>query len=132
MNQSAAQQAASGVSDLNTSFHSDKSDKTDFAERLGLMNKRYQAVTSDVSERLKRLDMLELRWEDYEKCVNNLVHWFDDQEGKIKKFHKIGHDVSVQQALKECTVSRLQLCVDSAMEFTFVFELVVIIYMIPV
>ena len=42
------------------------SDKAEFAEHLGQMNKRYQSVSSDVVDRLKNLERLELRWQEYE------------------------------------------------------------------
>ena len=82
------------------------SDKVEFAERLGQMNKRYQRVSSDVIDRLKNLEMLELRWQEYEKNVTSLMNWFNDQDGKVAKYNRIGHEASIEQALKDCKVSR--------------------------
>ncbi|XP_023932384.1 nesprin-1-like [Lingula anatina] len=82
--------------------HGHQAEKTDFAEKLGQMNRRWQAAASDVAERLKTLEMLQVRWEEYEKCVKGLMEWFDDQENKIKKYHRIGHEISIRQTLKDC------------------------------
>lgn len=110
VNQSAAQQST--LNDLEPTStpslaSSAQSERTDFAERLGQMNKRYLGVSSDVDDRLKRLEMQQLKWEQYEKGVNNLVNWFTNQEGAVKKFQLIGHQASVEQALKDCKVSTL-------------------------
>ncbi len=59
---------------------------------------------SEVAERLKQLEMQQLRWEEFEKDVNALNHWFSDQTARLDKFHRIGHEVSVQHALDECKV----------------------------
>jgi hypothetical protein len=79
-------------------------EKTEFDERLGQMNKRYQACSSDVLERLKNLEMLEIRWQEFEKMYNNFVNWFSDQQGKVDKYGKLGHEASMQQMIKDCQV----------------------------
>ena len=45
-----------------------------------------------------------MKWEEYEKGVNSLMSWFTDTESKIKKYRKIGHEVSVERAMKDCKV----------------------------
>ena len=97
VNQSAMQTSSSKESDDAT-----QSDRMEFAERLGNMNKRYQSVTSDVTERLKNLELLLLKWEEYEKGVNTLISWFQDQEAKVKRCNKVGHEVTVRQGLRDC------------------------------
>ena len=92
-------QASTHISQL------DLSDKTDYAEELGQMNKHFQAIAMDVADRLRNLEMMELKWQEYDKGVTALLDWFADQEKRIAKFKKIGPEVSVQQNLKECNVS---------------------------
>ena len=53
--------------------NSAQSERTDFAERLGQMNKRYLGVSSDVDDRLKQLEMQQLKWEEYEKDRKSVV-----------------------------------------------------------
>lgn len=84
-------------------------ERTDFAERLGQMNKRYLSVSSDVDDRLKRLEMQQMKWEEYEKSVNHLINWFDNQESAVQKFQHPGHEASVEQAIKDCKVIEGQL-----------------------
>ena len=61
-------------------------------------------LCSDVAERLKQLELLQIKWEEYEKEVNALNNWFSDQSARVDKFHQIGHEISVQHALNECKV----------------------------
>ncbi len=67
---------------------------------------------SDVAERLKQLELLQIKWEEFEKDVNALNNWFRDQTARLDKFHNIGHDVSVQHAITECKVRPLN-CLES-------------------
>ena len=57
--------------------------------------------------------MLQIKWEEYEKDVNALNNWFSDQSARLDKFHRIGHEVSVQHALNECKVKSRYDCSSS-------------------
>lgn len=84
---------------------SERSDKTDFAEKLGSLNQRWQSLNNQVHERLKNLELLLKNWQDYEKTVKDLLRWYEQQEARIKRYDgKIGHEIGVQHALKDCQV----------------------------
>ena len=97
VNQSAAQPMY-GEPDLH------QKEQFEFAEKLGVVNQRYQSVSSSVAEHLKQLELEQVKWEQYEHDVNALNNWFTDQEAKVEKYHHIGHEITVQHALKESKV----------------------------
>uniref|UniRef100_A0A671Q6F1 Nesprin-1-like n=1 Tax=Sinocyclocheilus anshuiensis TaxID=1608454 RepID=A0A671Q6F1_9TELE len=79
-----------------------RSDKTDFAERLGAMNRRWQILQGLVTEKIQVLEgLLESRLE-YENVVQTLKTWFSVQEERLKKKHRIEDVSSAQNALKDC------------------------------
>jgi len=82
-------------------------DRADFAERLGDVNRRYQAVASDVSERLKHLNLLQLQWTDYEAEVSSLTAWLAEQHDRLASIVHLQHHATVQQAVRECHVCLL-------------------------
>lgn len=100
MNQSSLQ---TGTQDQESSTYM-SSDKTEFAERLGTLNKRWQGLSHDVNEQLRTFEMLQKKWEEYESSLSRLQDWFQEQEDKVKQYRLIGHEVSVKQTLKECKV----------------------------
>lgn len=78
--------------------------RADLAEVLGDANRRYQVIASDVSERLKQLNSLQLLWNDYESHVDCLTRWFAKQDewlGGLTRLHDRG---AVQHASMECRV----------------------------
>ncbi|XP_043075052.1 nesprin-1 isoform X1 [Puntigrus tetrazona] len=79
-----------------------RSDKTDFAERLGAMNRRWQILQGLVTEKIQVLEGLLESWLDYENVVQTLKTWFSVQEEKLKKNHRIEDVSSAQNALKDC------------------------------
>jgi len=79
-------------------------DHSDFAEELGNMNHRYQAVASDVSERLKQLNSLQLQWLEYESQVDQLNIWFAKQDTRLAGFVQLQSHATVQQAIREFNV----------------------------
>jgi len=79
-------------------------DKTEFAERLGGLNKRWEVLSQDVSGRLKTLEMLHSKWAEYDRALSRIQEWFRDQEDKVKKYRLIGHEVSIRQTIKDCKV----------------------------
>ncbi|KTG06491.1 hypothetical protein cypCar_00011069 [Cyprinus carpio] len=79
-----------------------RSDKTDFAERLGAMNRRWQILQGLVTEKIQVLEGLLERWLEYENVVQTLKTWFSVQEEKLKKKHRIEDVSSAQNALKDC------------------------------
>ncbi|KPP77537.1 nesprin-1-like, partial [Scleropages formosus] len=81
---------------------SKRSDKTDFAERLGAMNRRWQILQGLISEKTQLLEGLLESWMEYENSLQNLKTWFDVQEDKLKKKQQIEDLASVQNALKDC------------------------------
>ena len=82
-----------------------RGDKTDFAEKLGMMNKRWQGITTRVREEIKNLDGLWKDWKDYEKAVADMLEWFDAQENRCRKYDgKVGHETNVQFGVKSCQV----------------------------
>ena len=88
------------------SDHDDRlhGDKIEYAERLGQMNKRYQMLATDVIDRQKKLEALELQWEEYERGLNNMYSWFEDMGARVEKYSRLGHEMSVRTALKDSQV----------------------------
>ncbi|XP_009867463.1 PREDICTED: nesprin-1, partial [Apaloderma vittatum] len=81
---------------------SKRSDKTDFAEQLGAMNRRWQILQGAITEKIQQLESLQESWLEYENNVQCLKIWFETQEKKLKQQQKIGDQASVQNALKDC------------------------------
>uniref|UniRef100_A0A8C7M5B3 Spectrin repeat containing nuclear envelope protein 1 n=1 Tax=Oncorhynchus kisutch TaxID=8019 RepID=A0A8C7M5B3_ONCKI len=79
-----------------------RSDKTDFAERLGAMNRRWQILQGLIIEKIQLLEGLLERWMEHENGVQALKTWLTLQEDKLKKRHRIDDVASVQNALKDC------------------------------
>uniref|UniRef100_A0A8C1K642 Spectrin repeat containing, nuclear envelope 1a n=1 Tax=Cyprinus carpio TaxID=7962 RepID=A0A8C1K642_CYPCA len=79
-----------------------RSDKTDFAERLGAMNRRWQILQGLVTEKIQVLEGLLESWLEYENVVQTLKTWFSVQEERLKKKHRIEDVSSAQNALKDC------------------------------
>ena len=91
---------------MSQDLESKREDKTDFAERLGAMNQRWQTLNVAVAEEVKRLDSLKLDWLEWERQIKELAGWFEKQEAKLRKLEgKVGHETSVDQAVKMCQVS---------------------------
>ncbi|KAK3090167.1 hypothetical protein FSP39_009684 [Pinctada imbricata] len=78
------------------------SDQTDFAERLGHLNKRWQGLDHDVKQTLKNLETLHNKWQEYERALGRVQEWFIEQEDKVARYHLIGHEVSVKQTIRDC------------------------------
>ncbi|XP_048456777.1 nesprin-1-like isoform X2 [Rhincodon typus] len=81
---------------------SKRSDKTDFAERLGVMNRRWQLLQGHITEQIGSLEGSVESWTEYENNVQCLKDWFESQEDKLKKWHSISDLASVHSALKDC------------------------------
>uniref|UniRef100_A0A4W5PDW6 Spectrin repeat containing, nuclear envelope 1b n=1 Tax=Hucho hucho TaxID=62062 RepID=A0A4W5PDW6_9TELE len=81
---------------------SKRSDKTDFAERLGVMNRRWQLLQGLITERVQFLETLLEDWLDYENNIQGLKTWLLTQEERLKGKHRIEDLTSVQNALKDC------------------------------
>ncbi|EPY80656.1 nesprin-1, partial [Camelus ferus] len=81
---------------------SKRSDKTDFAEQLGAMNKSWQILQGLVTEKIQLLEGLLESWSEYENNVQCLKTWFETQEKRLKQQHRIGDQASVQNAMKDC------------------------------
>ncbi|XP_039707258.1 nesprin-1 isoform X7 [Pteropus medius] len=81
---------------------SKRSDKTDFAEQLGAMNKSWQILQSLVAEKIQLLEGLLESWSEYENNVQCMKTWFEIQEKRLKQQHRIGDQASVQNAMKDC------------------------------
>ncbi|XP_074043952.1 nesprin-1 isoform X5 [Macrotis lagotis] len=81
---------------------SKRSDKTDFAEQLGAMNRHWQILQSLVTEKIQMLEGLLESWTEFENNVQSLKIWFETQEKKLKQQHIIGDQASVQNAMKDC------------------------------
>ncbi|XP_060722109.1 nesprin-1 isoform X2 [Tachysurus vachellii] len=79
-----------------------RSDKTDFAERLGAMNRRWQILQGLISEKITLLESLLESWLEYESGVQSLKTWISIQEEKLKKKPRIEDVASVQNLLKDC------------------------------
>ncbi|XP_067337447.1 nesprin-1 isoform X16 [Channa argus] len=79
-----------------------RSDKTDFAEKLGAMNRRWQILQGLITEKIQLLEGLLEGWSEHENGVQALKTWFKLQEEKLKKRHRIEDVASVQNALKDC------------------------------
>jgi len=80
------------------------SSRADLAEELGDMNRRYQTVASDVSERLKQLNSLQMRWSDYESEVRSLTQWFAKQDAWLGGLMEVQDHGAIHQAILECHV----------------------------
>ncbi|KTF84425.1 hypothetical protein cypCar_00008835, partial [Cyprinus carpio] len=81
---------------------SKRSDKTDFAEKLGAMNCRWQILQTRITERVQYLECLLESWVEYEGKVQTLQAWLNTQEDRLKRKHRIENLSSVQNALKDC------------------------------
>ncbi|XP_060687754.1 nesprin-1-like isoform X2 [Hemiscyllium ocellatum] len=81
---------------------SKRSDKTDFAERLGIMNRRWQLLQGHITEQIGSLETSLESWTEYENSVQCLKDWFGSQEDKLKKWHSISDLASIHSALKDC------------------------------
>ncbi|XP_037675695.1 nesprin-1 isoform X12 [Choloepus didactylus] len=81
---------------------SKRSDKTDFAEQLGAMNKSWQILQGLVTEKIQLLEGLLESWSEYENNVQCLKTWFETQEKRLKQQHRIGDQASVQNVMKDC------------------------------
>ncbi|XP_061559702.1 nesprin-1 isoform X16 [Phycodurus eques] len=79
-----------------------RSDKTDFAESLGAMNRRWQILQGLIAEKIQHLEGLLESWLEHENGVQALKTWLTLQEEKLKKRHRIEDVASVQNALKDC------------------------------
>ncbi|XP_077587654.1 nesprin-1-like [Stigmatopora nigra] len=79
-----------------------RSDKTDFAERLGTMNRRWQILQGRVNQRIQFLENLLQMWIEYERSVQSLKSWMASQEERLKRKHGMEDLMTVQNALKEC------------------------------
>uniref|UniRef100_A0A672IE86 KASH domain-containing protein n=1 Tax=Salarias fasciatus TaxID=181472 RepID=A0A672IE86_SALFA len=79
-----------------------RSDKTDFAEKLGAMNRRWQILQGLIAEKIQILEGLVEGWLEHENGVQALKAWLTLQEEKLKKRHRIEDVASVQNALKDC------------------------------
>ncbi|XP_031731325.1 nesprin-1 isoform X8 [Anarrhichthys ocellatus] len=79
-----------------------RSDKTDFAEKLGAMNRRWQILQGLIAEKIQLLEGLLEGWLEHENGVQALNTWLTLQEDKLKKRHRIEDVASVQNALKDC------------------------------
>ncbi|XP_029413815.1 nesprin-1-like isoform X3 [Nannospalax galili] len=84
---------------------SKRSDKTDFAEQLGAMNKSWQLLQGQVAEKIQLLEGLLESWSEYENNIQCLKTWLNTQEKKLRQQHEIGDQTSVQNALKDCQVT---------------------------
>ncbi|XP_029114386.1 nesprin-1 isoform X5 [Scleropages formosus] len=80
---------------------SKRSDRTDFAERLGSMNHRWQILKSLINEKVDVLEGLHRSWLEYESSIENLKAWFTAQEERLKKKQGIEDLPSIQNALKD-------------------------------
>ncbi|KAG8444139.1 hypothetical protein GDO86_009355 [Hymenochirus boettgeri] len=81
---------------------SKRSDKTDFAEKLGAMNRRWQILQGLITEKIQVLEGLLETWTEYGNSVQSLKSWFEKQQMKLHRQKSIGDTASVQKSLKEC------------------------------
>ncbi|KAG5277589.1 hypothetical protein AALO_G00119350 [Alosa alosa] len=79
-----------------------RSDKTDFAERLGAMNRRWQILQGFITEKIQVLEGLLERWAEHESGVQTLGAWLNSQEEKLKRKQRLEDVASVHNALKDC------------------------------
>lgn len=80
------------------------SSQTDFAEKLGQANKRWQCLEQDIKQTLGNMELLHSKLQEFDREVGKIGDWFGEQEEKITKYHLIGHEVSVKQTLADCKV----------------------------
>ncbi|CAJ0917390.1 unnamed protein product, partial [Ranitomeya imitator] len=81
---------------------SKRSDKTDFAEKLGTMNRRWQILQGLITEKIQMLERLLESWTEYKNNMQSLKSWYEKQEKRLQKQKSIGDQASVQNSLKEC------------------------------
>ncbi|XP_048737335.2 nesprin-1-like isoform X3 [Ostrea edulis] len=80
------------------------SSQTDFAEKLGQANKRWQCLEQDIKQTLGNMELLHSKLQEFDREVGKIGDWFGEQEEKITKYHLIGHEVSVKQTLADCKI----------------------------
>uniref|UniRef100_A0A4W5RRV1 Spectrin repeat containing, nuclear envelope 1b n=1 Tax=Hucho hucho TaxID=62062 RepID=A0A4W5RRV1_9TELE len=81
---------------------SKRSDQTDFAEKLGVMNRRWQLLQGLITERVQFLETLLEAWLNYENNIQGLKTWLLAQEERLKRKPRIEDLTSVQNALNDC------------------------------
>ncbi|XP_045579617.1 nesprin-1 isoform X1 [Salmo salar] len=79
-----------------------RSDQTDFAEKLGVMNRRWQLLQGLITERVQFLETLLEAWLNYENNIQGLKTWLLTQEERLKRKPRIEDLTSVQNALNDC------------------------------
>ena len=84
-------------------------ESTQFSEKLGELNSRYGHVLSQVNETLKQLQELQRNWQEHDTSVKALQMWLTDQEARLSRFRRLGHELSVRNALNECQAMQEQL-----------------------
>ena len=82
-----------------------QTERAEFAEKLGDVNRRYNKLSGLVQERVTSLELSEHRWETYDEGVNSMTNWVLEQTARMQKLRQIGNEMAVQQAIKECKVS---------------------------
>ena len=84
-------------------------ESTNFADKLDELNSRYHDVTQQVRDTIAHLQELQERWLEHDKAVTSLQVWFTDQEAKLSRFSRVGHEISVRNSLKDCQLIAEQL-----------------------
>ena len=80
-------------------------ERTEFAERLGETNRRYESAAADALERLKAAEARELGWEEWERGCGAVGAWCAGQGAALDAAAAAGHEASVRQALTDSQVS---------------------------
>jgi hypothetical protein len=79
-------------------------DRTNLAERLGLMNSRWQLLASDIMEMLKKFEQNLSKWEEYDTASSNLLQWFTDQETRLQRTESFPFRIFYSQFFHFCFI----------------------------
>ncbi|XP_006815835.2 nesprin-1-like [Saccoglossus kowalevskii] len=65
----------------------------------------WQSINKEVNDRIKSLEILHTDWIDYEKSIDDVLKWYEQQECRIVRHEgTIGHEIEVRNALRDCQV----------------------------
>ena len=78
------------------------SDDVTFNKRLAGVTQRFEQVRAGLHKRMQSLRDLQATLEARDAAVKQLQLWFVDQDAKLTRYQRIGHEASVKHALKEC------------------------------
>ncbi|XP_077909922.1 nesprin-2 isoform X1 [Halichoerus grypus] len=88
-------------------------ERTEFAEHLGEMNRRWQRVHGTLNRKIQHLEQLLESITENENKIQILNNWMEAQEERLKTLQKPASVISVQKMLLDCQDIENQLAIKS-------------------